>query len=593
MGIEGSNPSVSATTPLTICNNGIFLIPWACKTAPATKECYEAMRQMVGLIRRGRTFYFRRTVPSHLRPVLQEILKSAGPVVFRRDAAVSLRGTRASREFWVSLRTSDEEEARRRAIALDAEAETILQIAENCSRPSAASFVSDVDEATVRHLTSVFRTRKLKADEVLRRGDRAMTREEHGALNRRLDEDEAIARDMVARGDFREIHFDDDALVTLRQAGVYFRYGSAADRRINHAFNDAWLDAITVIRERQAGTVTPTPDVQALPPAEVPPPPPSSALTSVDLHGMWEKSEKPTTKTAEGFLRKLKSLEEFLTTRGRTLSDATTADASLWKLALLEDKSEETVANYLNATKAIIRWGFDNGHLRSNFISSIRSYSARDGRPTSNRRGFTDEEAAKILREARRKEGYRRWVPWLAHFTGARVSEICQLEKSDVLQQEKIPYIFIKGAPARSKNKTAIDPKKGVKRVKTKNANRKVPLHPALVAEGFLDFVAAQPEGPLFREITPDRYGSRGGNATKVLSRWLRNDLQINDVDLASSHSFRHRFITLCRNARVDSEIRNAIVGQSNNHISDRYGEERYISVSAKEIRKIKTLPEL
>jgi hypothetical protein len=291
MGIEGSNPSVSATTPLTICNNGIFWIPWASETAPATKECYEAMRQMVGLIRRERTFYFRRTVPSHLRPALQEILKSAGPVVFRRDAAVSLRGTRASREFWLSLRTSDEEEARRLAIALDAEAETILQIAENRSRSSAASFVGDVDEAVVRHLASVFRTRKLRADETLRRGDRAMTPDEHAALNRRLYADEALARDMVARGDFSEIHFDDDALATLRQAGVYFRFGSAADRRINHAFNDAWLDAITVIRERQAGTVTPTPDVQALPPAEVPPPPPSSALTSVDLHGMWEKSE--------------------------------------------------------------------------------------------------------------------------------------------------------------------------------------------------------------------------------------------------------------------------------------------------------------
>ena len=546
------------------------------------------MRQMVGLIRRGRTFYFRRTVPSHLRPVLQGILKSAGPVVFRSDAVVSLKGTCASREFWVSLRTSDEAEARRRAIAIDAEAEAILQLAENCSRPSTASRVSDIDEATVLHLASVFQTRKLKADEVRRRGDRAMTREEHSDLNRRLVEDEALARDMIARGDFSEIHFDDDALATLRQAGVYIRLDSPADRRINHAFNDAWLNAIQIIKERQAGIVTPTPNVPALPAAEASLAPPMGTLTSTELHRMWQKSEKPTAKTAEGFLRKLTSLEKFLKARGRSLSNATTADASLWKLALLEDKSEETVANYLNATKAIIRWGCDNGHLRSNFISSIRSYSARGGRPTSNRRGFTDEEAEKILREARSKEGYRRWVPWLAHFTGARLSEICQLEKSDVYQVGAVAYIFIKEDPALSNKKKVAESKKEIKRVKTKNANRKVPLHPALLAEGFLEFVVAQPNGPLFREITPDRYGSRGGNATKVLGRWLRNDLHITDDDVVSSHSFRHRFITLCRNARVDSEIRSAIVGHSNNHISDRYGEEHYLNVVFKELKKIK-----
>ena len=88
MGIEGSNPSVSAIYPLTVCDNGIFWIPWASETAPA------------------RIFYLRRTVPVHIRPVLQEILASAGLTVFRRDAVIILKGTRASREFWAHLRTT-------------------------------------------------------------------------------------------------------------------------------------------------------------------------------------------------------------------------------------------------------------------------------------------------------------------------------------------------------------------------------------------------------------------------------------------------------------------------------------------------------
>jgi len=545
------------------------------------------MRQMVGLIRRGRTFYFRRTIPAHLRPVLQEILTSAGPTVLRRDAVFTLRGTRASREFWVSLRTTDETEARPRAIALDAEAEALLQIAERRARPRADSGVREIDDATVHHLATAFRNRKLRADDALRRGDRAMTREEHGLLNRRLEQDEAVARDMIARGDFSEIHFDPDAMFTLLDAGVHVEYFSAADRRIHHAFNDAWLESIEIIKARQSGNVTPTPDARVCLPIAAPSANRVAALTALDLHDMWRRSEKPAPKTAEGFLRKLNNLEEFLCTRGRSLNDATTADASLWKLSLLQEKSQETVANYINATKAVIRWGYDNGHLKSNFFSSIRSHSTRGDRPTSDRRGFTDDEAATILSQARNKKGYRRWVPWLAHFTGARLSEICQLEKSDIYLDELVPYLYIRGDTAPQAGDKDTKLKLEQKRVKTRNANRKVPIHPALAAEGFLKFVAHQPNGPIFAEITPDRYGSRGGNATKVLSRWLRNDLKITDPNVASSHSFRHRFITLCRNAKIDPEIRNALVGHSNNHISDRYGERHFLQILEAEITKI------
>lgn len=551
------------------------------------------MRQMVGLIRRGRTFYFRRTIPAHIRPVLQEILTSAGPSVFRRDAVITLRGTRASREFWVSLRTTDEAEARRRAISLEAEAEALLQVAERRARPGADVGVREIDDATVQHLAAVFRSRKLFADDRLRRGHRPMTREEHAALDEKLKHDEALARDMIARGDFSEIHFDADAIFTLLDAGIRIEYFSNADRRIHHALNDAWLETIEIIKGRQAGIVTATPVAPLPAPSDAPSATQFSPVTAEQLHEMWRRSEKPTSKTAEGFLRKLTHLDEFLHTRDRNLQTATTADASLWKLGLLQTKSDETVANYVNATKAIIRWGCDNGHLQTNFFASIRSHSTRGAKPKSGRRGFTDDEAAAILKEARNKKGYRRWVPWIAHFTGARLSEICQLEKSDIVIIGVVPHIFIQNDTSVKSEARQSDVNTEVKRLKTANAERKIPIHSMLIAEGFLGYVAEQLDGPLFKEITPDRYGSRGGNATKVLSRWLRNDLNITDPSIASSHSFRHRFVTLCRNAKIEAEIRHALVGHSNNHISDRYGESYLLQILSAEIEKIPSPPGL
>ncbi len=53
---------------------------------------------------------------------------------------------------------------------------------------------------------------------------------------------------------------------------------------------------------------------------------------------------------------------------------------------------------------------------------------------------------------------------------------------------------------------------------------------------------------------------SAEANATKVFSRWLRNDLK-NRCQRGIFPISRHRFIALCRNAKIDPEIRSALVG--------------------------------
>ena len=102
-------------------------------------------------------------------------------------------------------------------------------------------------------------------------------------------------------------------------------------------------------------------------------------------------------------------------------------------------------------------------------------------------RGFTDEEAALILRNAaKEKDPVRRWVPLLCAYSGARLSEVCQLRVEDVFQRGGVWCM-------------KFDPEAGS--LKNENSERAVPLHPAIVESGFLQFVAAARSGPLFTDL--------------------------------------------------------------------------------------------
>jgi hypothetical protein len=64
--------------------------------------------------------------------------------------------------------------------------------------------------------------------------------------------------------------------------------------------------------------------------------------------------------------------------------------------------------------------------------------------------------------------------------------------------------------------------------VKTKSSPRRVPLHPALIEEGFLKYLAGLPKtGPLFPSLGTDYFGKQGGIATKRVSRWLHDTVRI------------------------------------------------------------------
>lgn len=72
----------------------------------------------------------------------------------------------------------------------------------------------------------------------------------------------------------------------------------------------------------------------------------------------------------------------------------------------------------------------------------------------------------------------RFWIPLLLLFTGGRSSEIVGLDNDDVLPDHEVPHLLIQV--------------NGLRRLKNKYSRRMVPIHPDLVAMGFLDFARGQ-----------------------------------------------------------------------------------------------------
>jgi integrase len=137
------------------------------------------------------------------------------------------------------------------------------------------------------------------------------------------------------------------------------------------------------------------------------------------------------------------------------------------------------------------------------------------------------------------------------------VSEISQLRVEDVVQLEG--FWCVRFAPEAGS-------------LKNSNSERAVPLHPSLISQGFLEFVKQVGSGPLYFDTKPDRFGSRGGRATKVLSSWVRS-LGLTDPRLSPSHSWRHRLRTLGRRHGLATDILDAITGHQRKTVADSYGE--------------------
>jgi integrase len=474
-------------------------------------------------------YYYRKVVPAHLRHALGRT------------------------EFRISLGTKDLREAKRRYTEKAAEVEATLA--------RAGGVPVTLTNREVHAVAGVWYRRMLDRYEA--------------------EPGDPLGWDVWA-DELRDAYHEDRVAAVIRPQvdELLKREGLIIDERSRERLDEAVLvNAIELAEkliDRAHGDYSPDPHLKTIPEwrgagGE------TKVLMSVSaIFEAWAAERRFASKTEYSWKRIIRKLTAYL--GHEDAARITDRDIIGWKDALVgSGLSPKTIENHLTIIRTFFRWAAKNKRVATNPATDVEYRAKRD--PANERQSYSDDDAKRILSATRlEKEPHKRWVPWLAALTGARCDELCGAMAADVRVEDGVWIIRIDPADREIGGS-----------VKNRASIRSIPLHPALVAEGFLDYASSLPkDGPLFPDLTPDRFGKRGGNGSKTLGRWVRISVGITDPRKAPNHSWRHRFADQCKKGGVPRELRFALEGHATGDVGDTYGSDGYpLSVLAEAIKKL------
>ncbi|WP_157182150.1 tyrosine-type recombinase/integrase [Methylobacterium sp. WSM2598] len=280
------------------------------------------------------------------------------------------------------------------------------------------------------------------------------------------------------------------------------------------------------------------------------------ALTVSDLYERWfaYQEDKKAANTLKRYRASLRSLADF--TKGGDARMLTPDEVYAWAVHRRDSEGVSVRAinkNDLVAASSIFKWAMSRpaGKLvDTNPVSGVRLDEPK--RVAARERTFREAEVSAILKAALSVpddprnptfSAAKRWCPWLAAYSGARISELTHLRAEDVREEGAVPVVDL--------------------RVTKGGRPRTVPVHPHLVEQGFLRFVKAKGTGPLFYD--PKRHTKANGTppgelrAQKV-AKWVREAVKL-DTEVDPNHGWRHTWKTRALGAGIEERIRDAITG--------------------------------
>ncbi len=253
--------------------------------------------------------------------------------------------------------------------------------------------------------------------------------------------------------------------------------------------------------------------------------------------------------------------------------DATPKLAMMFRDELLRaGKAEKSVVEYLAAIRQFYKWLCQREDVAKNIFEGV-TIRRRSVKASEQRIRWSKQELNKLFQHRRlcppengveytQREWEDYWIPQLLLYTGARVSEICQLDTSDIK--------FVDGIWCIDINDRGVD-----MRLKSPTANRLVPLHRELINKGILRYAqnryeCRQPKLFSFKPV--------GANKDWAKSYITRFSKVLTELGYVASyrptlHSFRHTFIDELQQADIAENVVADLVGHSKTTIAyGRYG---------------------
>ena len=177
--------------------------------------------------------------------------------------------------------------------------------------------------------------------------------------------------------------------------------------------------------------------------------------------------------------------------------------------------------------------------------------------PRNVKEPFNDEELTQIFScpyfwQPAYNHPHQYWTPVIGLFTGARLSEICQLTTGDISEYGKGKWQISFNDDNDEEDEDGAPTKK--KQLKNNTSRRIIPMHPKLVELGLVDYWKKRKKIGNVNLLNVSRAEKDGFG--KVPGDFFRNKLLREYVGIISKtkvfHSFRYTFITRLRQAIID-----------------------------------------
>jgi integrase len=197
---------------------------------------------------------------------------------------------------------------------------------------------------------------------------------------------------------------------------------------------------------------------------------------------------------------------------------------------------------------SFFNWCVARDYMAVNFATKVKlKRSKREG---SKRQPFNKEDLELIFSqswftdpEATFPEKF--WLPLLAYYTGARLGELVQLNKEDLIHNKEKGYWVID-----------INENDG-KEIKTEYSIRSIPIHPDLIEIGFGRFVESSNYGRIFPTTSKEPAKVFGSSFSK-----FKTELGFDQYKVF--HSFRHTFSNRLKQCMINDLISDEYTGHSN-----------------------------
>jgi integrase len=266
-------------------------------------------------------------------------------------------------------------------------------------------------------------------------------------------------------------------------------------------------------------------------------------------------------------------------TDDKCVHDITSADAMTYRDELLtQGRSYKSNKEYLAAIFQFFKWCQLMNYSNHNPFESVTVGQKPKAKANQGRNRWTASELKRLIRSTAFNDSTDdfKWVTLMMLYGGLRPSEACQLLLSDIKQVDGVDCI-------------SVDDSGAGQRIKNINAKRYVPIHSALLEQGFMAFVTQRKTQQIqlfdYKPVGINEDWSK--NYCKQLAK-LQNEIGMQANKRPTAYGLRHTFIDEMKQLDISEHIVAQIVGHANPNITfSRYGKDINVAALLKDIDRI------